>query len=650
MLVIMGANRPAAGTLIPRDRTSLDHHERIVMCEFSHRGIAPRLFGETHPITHLKGLCVHDGSFHLSGHQKISQTLQDVKLDLFWGKCYTPSTIFSQIYMFRWIKRPRYFIPLIILIIIVFLVIRARKDQAPAYDAVAVERGTVTQEVDVTGRVQAAESVDLAFEKSGRVARIYADVGDRVVAGNILVALDSADIQAQLLQAQANLEAEKSKLDELKEGTRPEEIQIAQTAVTTAEQDLTDAQTNLDRVTNKADADLANDYAAAIAGAGQAVSLAKNTIIAITDIQEVVFSATDQDSNRLADAKTEAVFTLLGAQNAGRWSSIYLSTLTGGAFGTVQAAVSNPTNEGIDKALSETATALQKTKLMLEAIAMKTDLTSTQKTTIETEKASINSEISTIATHLQAINVQEATNDSAITTAEASVRAAENALTSARNTLALKQAGNVETQIKAQEARVKSYEASVAQTQATLAKSALRAPVSGVVTKQETSVGEIVSANSIVVSIISDARFEIETNVPEADIAKVKINDSADVTLDAYGDDVVFQTTVTKIDPAETMIDGVATYKVTLQFTQNDDRIKPGMTANLDIKTDKRENVLCIPQRAIVQKDGQKIARVINADGSYHEVAIQTGLRGSDGLIEITEGLNEGDRIVTFLK
>ncbi len=139
----------------------------------------------------------------------------------------------------------------------------------------------------------------------------------------------------------------------------------------------------------------------------------------------------------------------------------------------------------------------------------------------------------------------------------------------------------------------------------------------------------------------------ISAAVPEVDVAKITIGDKAEVTLDAYGDTTVFPAAVSSIDPAETVIEGVPTYKVTLYFNDRDERVRSGMTANLDILTERREGVFRIPSRAVTTKDGKKIVRVPDISG-LREVVVETGLRGSDGSIEIVSGLSEGDEVVTF--
>ena len=182
-------------------------------------------------------------------------------------------------------------------------------------------------------------------------------------------------------------------------------------------------------------------------------------------------------------------------------------------------------------------------------------------------------------------------------------------------------------------------------------KTMLIAPFSGVVTKQDAKLGQTVSPAAPIVTLMSDAEWKIETNVPEVDVAKIAIGDQARVTFDAYGTDVLFSAKVVAIDPAETIIEGVSTYKVTLLLTSEDDRVLSGMTANIDILTDKREEVLMIPFRAVVNKTEGKFVRIPSADGlTASEVSVELGLRGSDGNVEVQRGLSLGQRVVIYEK
>lgn len=504
------------------------------------------------------------------------------------------------------------------------------------YDIFEAKKTDLLQEVSVTGHVQAADSVDLAFEAMGKVARVYVKIGDKVRIGQVLASLSNGDLAAQLLQAQANVEAEQAKLDEMKKGSRPEELAKAETTLNDKERDLVN-------VKAKAEADLNNVYSAALTAAQSGVTEGKNALLKLTEIQFSHFTANDSNGTAIATAKEDAVTLLLGyAAGAGKMNTEQLSLLNGGAFGAVQTAILSSSPENIDSAVSKTATALRKVKFALDTVPVEDDFSTTQKTDLSTIRTSVSAELTAVSAKEQAIAVQRAMSDSSISTAESAVN-------TATNDLLLKKISSTPEQIAAQEARVKSARASVQSIQAQLAKTVIISPISGTVTKQEATAGEIVASNLVIISVMSEAKFEITANIPEADIAKIKLNDFAKITLDAYGEDVVFEARVIEIEPAETIVEGVSTYKITLQFVNEDERIRSGMTANIDILTAQKNDVLAVPQRAIISRNGQgKFVKIMKDDGTTEEVKVETGIRGSSGEIEIISGLNEGDKVITF--
>ena len=91
------------------------------------------------------------------------------------------------------------------------------------------------------------------------------------------------------------------------------------------------------------------------------------------------------------------------------------------------------------------------------------------------------------------------------------------------------------------------------------------------------------------------------------------------------------------------------TYKTKLHFLDaSDERIRPGLTANITIITDSRTDILAIPERIISKESGVSALYVLTEDGErIRRIEITTGLRSSDGLIEVTKGLKAGDRVIT---
>ncbi|MEK7660245.1 MAG: efflux RND transporter periplasmic adaptor subunit, partial [Patescibacteria group bacterium] len=236
-----------------------------------------------------------------------------------------------------------------------------------------------------------------------------------------------------------------------------------------------------------------------------------------------------------------------------------------------------------------------------------------------------------------------------LTTADEKIRSAESAVLLADEELRLLQAGSTPEKISAQRALVDAMQARVDSLRDELSKTILRAPVGGIVVMQEARVGEFATAGKTIIAVVGDAGYEVEAYVPEVDIGGVDVGDTATLTLDAFGEDMKFTATVSTIDPAETIREGVPTYKVTLIFEDTENRVKSGMTANVDILSNMVSGVIAIPQRAVIRREGRKFVRIPSGD-TYTEVEVVTGLRGSDGTIEIVSGITEGQVVITFLE
>lgn len=534
----------------------------------------------------------------------------------------------------------------VVLIVIIAGIVILKSKNKIDYDFITAQKGVLIQEVNVSGRLKPRQGLDMGFETSGRVSRIFKEVGDQIYADERIIELDASQLYSQLNQAEASLAAEQSRFNELQSGTRPEELLAARTLASGLEKSLAEAKANQKTIQDKAVADLDNTYSSALSSLQKSVSYAKSSLYVLTDIQYNHFYS---DSN-IADAKRKAILSLLGAEDAGRWTNSSISSLSGGAFGQVQKAVLSKNQNDIDLAILNTEGALQDVKNALNLIPMDIDLTATEKTNLNTEKSNILTEISTIASKGQVILVQKSTNTYNLTVAEASVTSAQNSYNSALDQLALKEAGATPNQLLIQQSLVDAASAAVQNIKSQLAKTVIFSPINGVVTKLEVEVGESVSPSLVVLSLMSASEFEIESRVAEVDIAKIKVGNSADVTLDAYGSDVVFKAKVVKVDPAETIIEGLSTYKVTLQFIDKDDRLRSGMTADVDILTAEKQEVILIPQRAVFSENGDKLVRILKKGNKIETIHVTTGLKNSNGEIEIIEGLSEGDKVVTSIK
>ncbi|MEK7560658.1 MAG: efflux RND transporter periplasmic adaptor subunit [Patescibacteria group bacterium] len=520
-----------------------------------------------------------------------------------------------------------------------------QKNSADAYEFVQVRYGDITEEVLATGKVKAAENISLAFERTGKIARVWRGVGETVRAGEIVAELESGTLAASVLQARANFETEQANLAELEAGTRPEDIAASEVKLANAERTLRDAQKFLADARIKADNDLAEVYSEAVTAAQAAMQTAKSAIISITNLQSSYFGdGISENDIRLADAKAAAIQELFGVSGAGHWNTGPISALQGGLYGAIASTSSSAAPDVLDPLLARVLPALQRTKQAVDAVVVIDKMSSADKTTASTERANMSDEITAMTGKMQAITAQRSTNIANINAEKSDLTSAENAVASARSDLDTKKAGTIPQQIDAARARVKAAQATLVFHEAEIAQIALISPIDGIISRQDAKPGEIVSANSMVTFVISRSNLEIEAKIPEANIAKIAAGQSATVRLDAYPGES-FGAAVAFVEPAETVTDGITIYKVTLSFSKDDARLRSGMTADIRIATRTHSHVLVVPQRAVVTRDHEAVVRIF-VGAAPVEKPVQTGISGIDGNIEISAGLTENDSVI----
>lgn len=185
-----------------------------------------------------------------------------------------------------------------------------------------------------------------------------------------------------------------------------------------------------------------------------------------------------------------------------------------------------------------------------------------------------------------------------------------------------------------------------------LSRSILKAPSNGIITEVNDKKGDILGTGVIKESFarMISGDLMIEAQIPESDILKVKNGLKADFTLDALPNDEKFTGEVIEIFPAATVTGDVINYKVKFRIDNPDSRFKDGMTANLDIKTAEKDNVLKIPIRAVKEDGGHKYVDVLRDGNQTEKFEITVGLEGDGGIVEVRSGLSEGQKVVTFAK
>ncbi|MDY0302755.1 MAG: efflux RND transporter periplasmic adaptor subunit, partial [Candidatus Moranbacteria bacterium] len=185
-------------------------------------------------------------------------------------------------------------------------------------------------------------------------------------------------------------------------------------------------------------------------------------------------------------------------------------------------------------------------------------------------------------------------------------------------------------------------------------KNIVYAPIDGIIAKKYLEEGEMATMGKPLVTISGEKGFEIEADVPESDIDKIKIGQKGQATFDAFLSDEIFEFEVTEVEPTATIIQDVVYYRVTFKILTEEKRIKSGMSTDIDILTAEKKDVLAVSNQAIKNEDGKRYVEILETgtdqQKTVRRAGVKAGLRGDSGLTEIVSGLSEGEEVITFVK
>ena len=498
-----------------------------------------------------------------------------------------------------------------------------------------VSQGTVYQEVSETGTVKKGEEINISFKNSGRIEKIYIEVGQEVKEGDILAKLEDNQLQIQLKEAEANLDLVKIRLNKLLAGATPEEIKVAQTAVENAQIFLEDSQQNLKDVETEAEEDLKAVYEDALNVLDDSYLKIYNSFNVVDLIQKTYFIAYDQESIKVRENIDEIEKAKLSAES-------YLDT-----------AKLTKNYQDIDTAISQMKDALKEVFDALGDIREMCDsgVTSTDKTSLDTQRSYINTALSNVTNSQQTVSSTKTTNTTNINSAQSKINSAESQLTATQVELERITASPRKEDIDLYQAQIKQAEAQLELLKNQIQDTILKSPTDGQVIKINKKVGEVVQPllQDGFISLLPSAPFEIETDIYEEDVVKIDIGNPVDISLVAIANQT-FKGKVISINPIQKLIEGVVYYEVTIGSASEfgnwiPEKVKPGMTADIVITTAVKENVLIIPEDTIQKKDDKLIVQVFK-NGLLEEREIEIGLEGSNDVVEVISGLEKGEKVI----
>ncbi len=625
-----------------------------------------------------------------------------------------------------------------IIIISIFLVVVLaivsfflfRKDKVE-YLTVELKKQDLFQTINEIGTVKASKEISLNFSQVGKLSALHVNVGDQVLAGDILAELDYSSLLIKKEESLSALSMAQANYDKLLKGASSQEIAIleaqlnqADSAYNSAVEDLlqlnklineninqaekalsdlrdpkvsmaikqavSSAQINLDNVKKSSQQNIVNSKTSLLSSLAYNFSVAKNSLDAVKRILDDddiknVFSVknylfkteTERSYDRTIDSLDLISETIVLARNTQAEADIKIASdnllsLLDDVFVVLNNCFSALENSITSSSFSQASLDSFKTSVSNNKTSVNTAISSLQSSYFSYNNALLNSS-SNISSAEDALKTAQANLSDAILNAENSLSvlrlnsnqqkaSAQSRLDSAKKSynVVASQLANLKAPAKIEDLRLAQAQLDQAQSsldfvEKQIEDSIIKAPINGKVVAINYEIGEQVLNSKTFLSLLAEGDFEVEIFVSEADISKLKLFNEAKISFDAFGGDYLVGGKVYFIDPAATNIFDVIYYRVKIIFDENslssDFVIKAGMTANVDIIANFKKDVLAVPSRAVLSRNGEEnYVRVLESK-NIKEIPVSLGIRADQAMLEISsEDLNEGDLIVTSIK
>lgn len=449
----------------------------------------------------------------------------------------------------------------------------------------------------VIGRVSAAGHIALSsrryvvLEGNGVVTRVNYNVGDTVAAGDVLVALDTTDLERALRRAELNVEASKNSLAQLSE--EPDANEVAR-----AEAELLAAQENLKTV--QAGPTL-REIDAARASLASAWARYKELTAPMSEAEKTKLEAqlrTAEITRREAQREYDKV----------SWQN--------------------------DSGMSAQAAELQRATIEYERIKAEYEISAAGSNQSDIQSALASAQEA--QKQLDDLLAKPTAADLASAAAQvASAQAALDGLKKSASALALQA-----TQIQLEQALVDLEEA-----HANLQKAQVVAPSDGVIIQLDVQVGQRLGSGEVVAVLANTQQLELPVQVAEVDIDEIRIGQPAEITMDALLGRT-FQGEVARIAPVSSDTSGVVNYQVTIRLTDEElGGVRPDMTAVAEFVDTEATTGWLVPTSALHQENGESVVALVR-NGQTTPVRVTPGAVQGEWTVVQSPALQAGDQVI----
>jgi HlyD family secretion protein len=387
--------------------------------------------------------------------------------------------------------------------------------------------------VTASGEVVPVRDAALSLPTDGVIVEVLVAEGDEVEAGQLLVRLESTQQTAAVAQAEARLRQAQVRLDELKAGPRPQEIEAAQAAVEAAKAQLA-------KITEGAQPEEVTAAKAALASAQ-------------ASLQKALEGPDEDEITLAAVGLKQAEVDLKQAQ----WA--YDEVAYGDEVGA------SPQAAQLEQATLDYQAALARYHLAVRGPT-------------QADIAAAKAQLAQAEANLALL--QQRASEAEVTAAQAGIRRAQAQLD-------LLQAGVRPEEIAAAETEVAAAEAALTQAQATLADTELHAPFAGTITALDVSPGEVVSplTGQVVLTLADLSRLQVKTtDLSERDVDRVAVAQQATVYVEALGQDLEGE--VVRIACQASTIGGDVVYPVIIELNEQPPGLRWGMSVDVEISSE----------------------------------------------------------------
>jgi RND family efflux transporter MFP subunit len=512
-------------------------------------------------------------------------------------------------------------------LIILFFVFRNGKTEE---NFITVERQDIVQELYETGTIEKGENIVLSFREGGRIERIVVQEGQRIKKGEIIAVTETEELKISLKEAQAGLVSAIAGMQRFLAGATSEELGVIGVTVESAEANLSSAKESLKEQERIVGQTLDKTYQGVVTLTGDVFSTVKEVDIGTTRMSSDYFSSVSTIETKSGRANRDIINR--SVEEIGRRKD----------------SVADQDFAGKKNSLEQTRDETRKIVLALDNLVKLSESNSFRNRFSEADSSLLreylrlaNLKHGEVVSFLGTISSVEAETDLTLTVARNNVVSAENALSQTQKESSRVQANPELTEVQVKQAVVDQAKARVDLLQKKINDSQLKSPVDGIVSTISVRAGETVAPISPVTVIAPENDVQVKLSVYEGDIPKVSVGNQASVSFVAFPQES-YQGEVVSINPVGVVKDGVVYYEIVLIVDQYPEKALIGMTVDVTVTTNKKENVLAIPERAVFRENNESFVMVSKKE----KRKVELGLQGQSRMVEVVSGLEQGEKVL----